>query len=93
VCYPPLQEDYGFVTVESFSASKPIITCTDSGGPTELVQSGVSGLITEPTSVALASAIGTLMADRALAQKYGSAGRHFADSLSWDETLRQLLIV
>ncbi len=93
VCYPPLQEDYGFVTVEAFSASKPIITCTDSGGPTELVQSGVSGLITEPTSVALASAIGTLMADRSLAQKYGAAGRHFADSLSWDQTLRQLLIV
>jgi glycosyltransferase involved in cell wall biosynthesis len=93
VCYPPLQEDYGFVTVEAFSASKPIITCTDSGGPTELVQSGVSGLISEPTSGALASAIGTLMADRSLAQKYGAAGRHFADSLSWDQTLRKLLIV
>ena len=93
MCYTPLQEDYGFVTVEAFSATKPIITCTDSGGPTELVQPGVSGLVTEPTSEALASAIGTLMNDRSLAQEYGAAGRQFADSLSWDKTLRQLLIV
>ena len=38
VVFPPYDEDYGFVTVEAFASAKPVITCTDSGGPTELVQ-------------------------------------------------------
>ena len=37
VVFPPLDEDYGFVTVEAFAARKAVVTCTDSGGPTELV--------------------------------------------------------
>ncbi len=33
VVFPPYDEDYGYVTLEGFLASKPVITCTDSGGP------------------------------------------------------------
>ena len=49
VLFPPFDEDYGYVTLEGFLASKPVITCTDSGGPVELVEDGVSGWVTEPT--------------------------------------------
>ena len=38
VCFPPLQEDYGFVTAEAFASSKPVVTCHDSGGPAELTR-------------------------------------------------------
>ena len=37
VCFPPYDEDYGFVTVEAFASRKAVITCSDSGGPAELV--------------------------------------------------------
>ena len=33
VCFTPLNEDYGFVTAESFASRKPVVSCTDSGGP------------------------------------------------------------
>src|SRR5262249_17431138 len=33
VIFPPLEEDYGLVTVEAFAARKAVITCRDSGGP------------------------------------------------------------
>jgi glycosyltransferase involved in cell wall biosynthesis len=33
VCFPPFDEDYGFVTVEAFASRKAVITCVDSGGP------------------------------------------------------------
>src|SRR5688572_6290983 len=33
VVYPPFDEDFGYVTLESFLARKPVITCVDSGGP------------------------------------------------------------
>ena len=44
VAFVPWTEDYGFVTVEAFSCSKPVVTVTDSGGPAELVteQTGYS---------------------------------------------------
>ena len=38
VCFPPFEEDYGFVTVEAFASRKAVITCRDSGGPAELVE-------------------------------------------------------
>ncbi|TML13230.1 MAG: glycosyltransferase family 4 protein, partial [Actinobacteria bacterium] len=40
VCFPPFAEDYGLVTVEAFASRKGVITCSDSGGPTELVRDG-----------------------------------------------------
>ena len=36
------------MTLEAFLARKPVITCTDSGGPTEFVVDGVNGCICEP---------------------------------------------
>ena len=49
VVYPPIDEDYGYVTLEAMLASKPVITCTDSGGPLEFVRAGETGLIAGPT--------------------------------------------
>ena len=37
VFFGPLDEDYGYVTLEAMLSSKPVITCTDSGGPLEFV--------------------------------------------------------
>ena len=48
VVFPPWNEDYGFVTVEAFMCGKPVITCHDSGGPSELVRDGENGLVTAP---------------------------------------------
>ncbi len=74
VVFPPFDEDYGFVTVEAFAAAKAVITCTDSGGPTELVQDGVSGLVSEPTPAALARAFRRVIGSRDLAEHLGAAG-------------------
>jgi glycosyltransferase involved in cell wall biosynthesis len=92
VCFVPFDEDYGFVTVEAFAARKPVITCRDSGGPTELVRDGVSGLIVEPNPAALASAIARLMQDRAEAERFGAAGAEVAAGLTWERTIPQLLL-
>ncbi len=61
VCFPPFQEDYGFVTVEAFASRKAVITCRDSGGPAELVKDGVSGFVCDPTPEALGRAMRQLV--------------------------------
>ena len=42
------EEDYGYVTLEAFFASKTVITHTDSGGPLEFVRHGENGYVLEP---------------------------------------------
>lgn len=90
VAFVPFDEDYGFVTVEAFAAGKPVITCADSGGPTELVQDTVSGRVVAPTAEALAPALAALMADRTAAERMGDAGRARAQTLSWSATVAHL---
>ncbi|HSC27578.1 MAG TPA: glycosyltransferase [Vicinamibacterales bacterium] len=90
VCFPPLGEDYGFVTAEAFSSAKPVVTCLDSGGPAELVENGCHGFVCEPAAAPLAAALRRLMNDAALAERMGGEARRAAARLTWPETVRQL---
>jgi glycosyltransferase involved in cell wall biosynthesis len=90
VCFPPWQEDYGFVTVEAFAARKAVLTCTDSGGPAELVQHGFNGFVTEPDPGAMARTLRALMEDRSLAERMGNAAYETGLKLNWPDAVRQL---
>lgn len=92
VLFPTYNEDYGFVTLEGFLASKPVITCTDSGGPVELVEDGVSGWVAEPDPRSIAEAIDRLAADRDRAARMGVSGRERVRELgiSWDHVVEEL---
>jgi glycosyltransferase involved in cell wall biosynthesis len=93
VIFPPLDEDYGYVTLEAMLAAKPVITCTDSGGPLEFVRSGETGLVTEPTPAALAGAMDDLWGDRHWAKRQGEAGCTYYHNIgiSWPDVVRRLL--
>jgi glycosyltransferase involved in cell wall biosynthesis len=91
VCFPPREEDYGFVTVEAFASRKAVITCTDSGGPAELVEDGVSGFVVAPEPSALAGALRRVMEDDGLAEQLGENGYQRAVSITWPETVKTLL--
>ena len=91
VVYVPYDEDYGYVTLESFLARKPIVTTRDSGGPLEFVQDGVNGLVTEPTPEAVAQAINDLCGNSSLAAALGDAGYDRARTVTWDGVIEKLL--
>jgi glycosyltransferase involved in cell wall biosynthesis len=90
VCFPPVHEDYGFVTVEAFASRKAVVTCHDSGGPAELVEDGVNGFVCDPTPESLATALRRLADDAALAERMGAAAFETGSRLSWEETVRRL---
>jgi glycosyltransferase involved in cell wall biosynthesis len=48
VVFPPLDEDYGYVTLEAMLSSNAVITCTDSGGPLEFVRHPTPGMLSIP---------------------------------------------
>ena len=93
VVYPPLDEDYGYVTLEAMLSSKPVITATDSGGALEFVSDAETGLIAEPTAEGLARAMDTLWQNRRRAKNWGEAGRRRYESLeiSWPRVVEALL--
>ncbi len=93
VIYPPIDEDYGYVTLEAMLASKPVITCTDSGGPLEFVTHTETGLVSEPTAHALAAAMDELWTGEDRAREWGRNGRALYEKLniSWDNVVRKLL--
>jgi glycosyltransferase involved in cell wall biosynthesis len=91
VVYPPYDEDYGYVTLESFLARKPVITARDSGGTLEFVEPGLNGIVCEPEPEAIAAAINGLAADRALARSLGEAGFERARDVTWTGVVERLI--
>ncbi len=90
VCFPPLDEDYGFVTAEAFASRKAVVTCRDSGGPAELVEDGVTGRVCEPTPESLAAALGDVMREPGAADRMGQAAWTAGARLNWADAVRTL---
>ena len=91
VAYAPYDEDFGYVTLESFLCAKPVLTAHDSGGVLEFVVDGVNGLIRPPDPEAFADAINHLAADRRRTAALGDAGRERARTISWDGVVEALV--
>lgn len=92
VIFPPVDEDYGYITLEAMLSAKPVITCADSGGPLEFVRDRQTGLVADPTPEALARAMDALWSDRRCAAAMGEAGRaRYADlDISWENVVKKL---
>jgi glycosyltransferase involved in cell wall biosynthesis len=91
VVYAPFDEDFGYVTLESFLARKPVITAVDSGGPLEFVVDGVNGAIVPPQPEAVANAINGYAANRGRAAAHGDAGYARASLVTWNGVIEKLV--
>lgn len=93
VFFGSYNEDYGYVTLEAMLASKPVITCTDSGGSLEFVVNEETGFVVEPNPEEVAQAIDDLYFNQKRAVEMGKAGleKYHALDISWDNVLQKLL--
>jgi len=72
---PSLAEPFGLVILEAMSLGRPVIA-TDAGGPREIVEQGVTGLLVPPSDPpALAAAIRKLVSDREGTEAMGRRGQ------------------
>lgn len=68
-------EPFGLVVLEGMALGKPVVA-TAHGGPTDIIVNGASGYLTLPgDDGALARVLVELLADAALRERVGSAGR------------------
>lgn len=91
VVFVPAQEDFGLVTVEAMTCAKPVITCTDSGGPTELVKDGVNGFVCAPEAKAIAEKMSLLAEAPGLAMELGQSALKTVSRITWDNVVHSLL--
>ncbi len=91
VAFLAADEDFGLVALEAMQAGRPVITCRDSGGPRELVEDGVTGLVVEPTPAAVAAAIDELWSSGSAWRRMGRAGQLRASGVTWDPLVDELV--
>lgn len=90
VYYAPIDEDYGFATVEAFGAARPVITTDDAGGVLEFVEDGVNGYVSPPEPHAIAASFDKLASNAALAEQLGQAGKPRVRDISWERVVQAL---
>ncbi|MBK7000436.1 MAG: glycosyltransferase family 4 protein [Rhodoferax sp.] len=83
VPFVPDREDYGLITLEALQAGKPVLTCADAGGVTELVQHEVNGLIVPPDVPSLAAAIRRLSVDAELRNHLAARAQPSVAHIAW----------
>jgi glycosyltransferase involved in cell wall biosynthesis len=92
VYYCPVDEDFGLVTVEAFTAGKAVLTASDAGGVLELVEDGKTGIVVDEARPAqLATGLRRLLDDEAYAHTLGNNGRARVSEIRWDRVVERLL--
>jgi len=93
VFFAPYDEDYGYITLEAMLSSKPVITCSDSGGPLEFVEDNQTGFIVEPKPQEIAQKIDWLYYNKSNAQELGDNGLkvYKNKNISWDNVVKALI--
>ncbi|MBN1591646.1 MAG: glycosyltransferase family 4 protein [Candidatus Coatesbacteria bacterium] len=91
VLFAPVQEDFGLVTVEAMKCGKPVISCIDSGGPTELIVDGENGFICEPRAEVIADRMTRLAENPDLAGDLGKKGLESVSEITWEKLVEGLL--
>lgn len=93
VFYAPVDEDYGYTTIEAFLAKKPVITCHDSGQITTFVKQTGSGFVSETNPKAIASNMQKVydMSEKELTT-LTEKGYQVAKEITWEKVLKNLVL-
>jgi glycosyltransferase involved in cell wall biosynthesis len=92
VCFVPIREDYGYVTVEAFLSGKAVITCPDSGEPTYFVRNGETGLVCDPDPEHICAGLERLFTNKIEAERMGRASfASIANLPSWKDVASELM--
>lgn len=89
--FVPIREDYGYVTLEAFASSKPVLTCSDSGEPVRFVSQDENGLICAPSKEAVKKGLEWLFKNPAKAAALGQEGKKLVEDMSWSRVADKLV--
>jgi glycosyltransferase involved in cell wall biosynthesis len=82
VLFTPLNEDWGMAPLEGMLRSKPVVA-NASGGPTESIESGVTGWLLEPKVDAWADLLRAVIEQPQKVRTMGAAARISVEKYDW----------
>ncbi len=91
VPFVPVEEDYGYITVEAFKSKKPVITCHDSGEPSIIVEDGISGFVVDPDPKKIADKLNYFIENPTEAERMGENGYRSVEGITWDNVVGEIL--
>jgi len=91
VFFAPLNEDYGFITIEAFNSEKPVVTLSDSGGVLEFVKHNKNGFVLNHNPKEIAKVFDYLYKNKDEAKKLGLEGKKTVEFITWDYVIDNLL--
>jgi len=89
VVFMPLMEPFGLVTIEAMACGAPVIVSNE-GGPREVVQDGINGLLAERTPESIAAAILRLQQDPELCSSISKRALKDVAKYNWEQAAKQL---
>lgn len=90
VFFAPLDEDYGYITLEAFLSKKPVITCNDSGGVLEFVNDDQNGYVCPINVEVLGDRINRLYNNKKMCYEFGNIGYNLVKDISWNNVIDKL---
>lgn len=84
VYYAPLDEDYGYITLEAFFSKRPVFTCHDSGGVLEFAKNNLNACVVAFAPEEMGEAFNKLYRNKQLAKEYGEEGYKVVKDISWN---------
>lgn len=90
VPFIPLDEDLGLITFEALRSGKPVLTTTDSGGPTEFVRPGSTGVVVPPEPEAIGRGLEALE-ELATRPSTSAAAQASVASVTWRSVARAIV--
>lgn len=90
VYYAPVDEDYGFATVEALMSARPVLTTDDAGGVLEFIEHENDGWVTRADENEIAASLARAFEDAETCRAYGERGRERVRDISWDAVVKTL---
>ena len=90
VCFVPIDEDYGYITLEAFLSRKTIITCADSGGVLEFAVDQENSFVVHADPEELGRRMEFLYGHVKAAEEMGTNGYEVVKNISWDHVIDEL---
>lgn len=90
VCFPPIDEDYGYITLEAFLSKKPILTCYDSGAVLEFARQDENAFIVDFDPEKMGACFQRLYQNKRIAQEMGMRGYELVKDIKWDHVIDEL---
>ncbi len=93
IFYAPLDEDYGYATIEGFLAMKPVITTNDSGEVARFLKQTRAGFLTGTDIDEIAKSVDCVyqMSEKELAGM-AEPGYTVAKTITWDSVMQNLVL-